>query len=62
MPKKLKYLVKDFIVDESGLSAVEYGLLAAGIAVGLWAIISDMGTDLRSIFTKVQTNMHTAAT
>lgn len=61
MHKKLKCLVKDFIADESGLSAVEYGLLAAGIAVGLWTIISSMGTDLRAIFTNVQTDIHGAA-
>jgi pilus assembly protein Flp/PilA len=53
----MKDLIQDFIADESGLSAVEYGLLAAGIAVGLWTIISQMGTDLRAIFTSVKTDL-----
>jgi pilus assembly protein Flp/PilA len=42
-----------FMADESGLSAVEYGLLAAGIAVGLYTIISGIGGSLRDIFTSV---------
>jgi len=57
MRTKLKTLVQEFIANESGLSAVEYGLLAAGIAVGLWTIISQMGTDLRAIFTSVKTDI-----
>jgi pilus assembly protein Flp/PilA len=61
MHAKLKDLVQAFVVDESGLSAVEYGLLAAGIAVGLWTIISQMGTDLRAIFTSVKTDIAGAA-
>jgi pilus assembly protein Flp/PilA len=46
-------ILKRFLKDESGLSAVEYGLLAAGIAIGLYAIISGMGTALRAIYTSV---------
>jgi len=61
MHMKLKTLAQRFIADESGLSAVEYGLLAAGIAVGLWTIISQMGTDLRAIFTSVKTDIAGAA-
>ncbi len=61
MHAKLKDLALAFVADESGLSAVEYGLLAAGIAVGLWTIISQMGTDLRAIFTSVKTDIAGAA-
>ena len=61
MPDAMKSLFFRFLADESGLSAVEYGLLAAGIAVGLWTIISQMGTDLRSIFTSVKTDIAGAA-
>ena len=61
MGGKIKCLARRFIVDESGLSAVEYGLLAAGIAVGLWTLIQGMGSSLRTIYTTVQGNLSTAA-
>ncbi|MEP2828712.1 Flp family type IVb pilin [Parvibaculum sp.] len=50
--------------DESGISAVEYGLLAAGIAVGLWAIVggdTGIGTSLQAVLGDVQTDLATAA-
>ena len=60
MPYKLKSNLKRFLKDQSGLSAVEYGLLAAGIAVGLYTIIHGIGTDLASIYTNVGTDLHSA--
>ncbi|HTM78859.1 MAG TPA: Flp family type IVb pilin [Devosia sp.] len=54
-------LLRRFIADEKGLSAVEYGLLAAGIAIGLYAILSGIGADLRAIFSSVKGNLDTAA-
>jgi pilus assembly protein Flp/PilA len=53
--------LRDFIQDESGLSAVEYGLLAAGIAIGLWTLISSIGTSLHTIFTSVKTDLSSAS-
>jgi pilus assembly protein Flp/PilA len=50
-----------FLADESGLSAVEYGLLAAGIAIGLWTLIQGMGSSLHTIYTNVGNNLSTAA-
>jgi pilus assembly protein Flp/PilA len=50
-----------FVKDESGLSSVEYGLLAAGIAIGLYTIISGIGTSLRSIYTSVGGDLTQAA-
>lgn len=61
MEKAIWSLITRFAEDESGLSAVEYGLLAAGIAVGLWALISSMGSSLHTIYTNVQGDLSTAA-
>ena len=58
---KIKAFSERFAEDESGISAVEYGLLAAGIAVGLWVIINPIGTDLRSIYTSVKDDLANAA-
>jgi pilus assembly protein Flp/PilA len=50
-----------FLADDSGLSAVEYGLLAAGIAIGLWTLIQGMGSSLHTIYSNVGSNLSTAA-
>ncbi len=59
----LNNFVKRFtsmLKDESGLSAVEYGLLAAGIAVGLYTIVAGMGTSLREIYTAISGDLSQA--
>ena len=39
-----------FLSDESGATAIEYGLIAAGIAVAIIAAVGLLGTSLESIF------------
>jgi len=51
---------KRFLKDESGLSAVEYGLLAAGIVIGLWTLIHGIGLSLQGIYTNVGTDLSQA--
>jgi pilus assembly protein Flp/PilA len=46
-----------FLVDEQGVSAVEYGLLAAGIAVAIIAVVAALGTQLNTTFTSVSTGL-----
>ena len=62
MPRSVRNLLVVFIADERGLSAVEYGLLAAGIAVGLWTFISGIGGSLQTIFGSVQNDLSGATT
>ncbi|MEA2982259.1 MAG: pilus assembly protein Flp/PilA [Alphaproteobacteria bacterium] len=40
--------------DESGATAIEYGLIAAGISVAIIAVVQGLGTKLNSTFTSVQ--------
>ena len=40
--------------DESGATAIEYGLIAAGISVAIIAVVQGMGSKLKSTFTSVQ--------
>ncbi len=47
-------LVKRFADDESGATAIEYGLIAAGISVAIIATVQGLGTKLNSTFTSVQ--------
>ncbi len=46
-------MVKKFIRDESGATAIEYGLIAAGIAVAIITVVQGLGTKLTSTFTEV---------
>jgi pilus assembly protein Flp/PilA len=45
--------LKTFISDESGATAVEYGLIAAGISVAIITVIQGLGTKLVSTFTSI---------
>ncbi len=45
---------KKFVADESGATAIEYGLIAAGIAVAIITVVQGLGTKLTSTFTSVQ--------
>lgn len=56
----MKNLVKRFAKDESGATAIEYGLIAAGIAVAIIAIVNTLGTSLRTTFTTVNSQLNSA--
>jgi pilus assembly protein Flp/PilA len=49
----MKMLFSRFMKDESGATAIEYGLIAAGIAVAIIATVSGLGTKLKTTFTSV---------
>jgi len=51
--------IKNFFKDESGASAVEYGLLVALIAVVVIAAVTTIGTKLNATFTAVGTSLPT---
>jgi pilus assembly protein Flp/PilA len=50
----MKSLVKRFVKDESGATAIEYGLIAAGISVAIITVVTSLGTKLNTTFTKVE--------
>lgn len=50
---KIKAFGERFAKDESGISAVEYGLLAAGIALVVYTAASGVGSDLTTIYGNV---------
>ena len=50
----MKNLIARFVKDESGATAIEYGLIAAGIAVAIITVVNGLGTKLTSTFTSVQ--------
>ena len=46
-------LIARFLHDDTGATAIEYGLIAAGIAVAIIATVAGLGTKLAATFTKV---------
>ncbi len=53
----MKSLFSRFVKDESGATAIEYGLIAAGISVAIITVVKGVGTSLNSTFTNVSTNL-----
>jgi pilus assembly protein Flp/PilA len=49
----MKNLVSRFVRDESGATAIEYGLIAAGIAVVIITAVQLIGTNLKGTFNSV---------
>ena len=46
-------LIARFFRDEAGATAIEYGLIAAGISVAIIATVAGLGSKLNSTFTSV---------
>jgi pilus assembly protein Flp/PilA len=53
----MKTLFKTFVRDESGATAIEYGLIAAGISVAIVGIVGTVGDNLVTTFTTISTNL-----
>ena len=57
----MKTIVSRFMKDESGVTAIEYGLIAALVAVGIIAALGALGDGLNTIFGTVSDELNTAA-
>lgn len=53
----MRMLVKNFLANESGATAIEYGLIAAGIAVAIITVVQGLGSKLTGTFSKVSANL-----
>jgi pilus assembly protein Flp/PilA len=49
----MKNLFVRFMKDDSGATAIEYGLIAAGISVAIIAVVNGLGSKLNATFTSV---------
>jgi pilus assembly protein Flp/PilA len=50
-------MFKRLIRDESGATAIEYGLIAAGISVAIIAVVNGLGAKLNATFTGVSSQL-----
>jgi pilus assembly protein Flp/PilA len=46
-----------FLQDQTGATAIEYGLIAAGIALAIIAVVNGLGTTLNTKFTSINTSL-----
>ncbi|MBU6234633.1 MAG: Flp family type IVb pilin [Alphaproteobacteria bacterium] len=54
---KLLAKIQAFAMDQRGATAIEYGLIAAGIAVGISVVVFTFGDDLADLFTDMSTSV-----
>jgi len=52
--------IKRFVNDETGATAIEYGLIAAGISVAIIAVVNSLGSQLKSTFSNISSQLATA--
>lgn len=50
-------MIQKFWSDESGATAIEYGLIAAGIALAIITVVNGLGTSLNEKFTSISTSL-----
>jgi pilus assembly protein Flp/PilA len=51
----MSYVILRFLRDDTGATAIEYALIAGGIAVAIVAAVNGLGTQVNSMFTGVST-------
>ncbi|HDR9507473.1 Flp family type IVb pilin [Burkholderia cepacia] len=57
---KLVQQARRFVRDEDGVTAIEYGLIAALIAVGIILALSTVGKDLQTVFNTIADDLNSA--
>ena len=53
----MKNLIARFVKNESGATAIEYGLIAAGISLAIIAVVNGLGSNLQAKFTAINTSL-----
>jgi pilus assembly protein Flp/PilA len=53
----MKQLFVRFLADQSAATAIEYGLIAAGISLAIIAAVNGLGTNLNATFTTINNSL-----
>jgi pilus assembly protein Flp/PilA len=53
----MKKLAARFLQDESGATAIEYGLIAAGISLAIITVVNGIGTNLNTKFSSINNSL-----
>ena len=54
----MRVLVLRFLNDQSAATAIEYGLIAAGISIAIIAVVNGLGTNLNTVFGSVSSQLN----
>jgi pilus assembly protein Flp/PilA len=57
MEAVVKRSILAFLSDESGATAIEYGLIAAGIALAIIAVVNGLGSNLNTQFSNINSSL-----
>jgi pilus assembly protein Flp/PilA len=57
MEAVLRRIFLKFLSDQSGATAIEYGLIAAGISLAIIAVVNGLGTNLNAKFDSINTSL-----
>jgi pilus assembly protein Flp/PilA len=53
----VKQIIAKFLADEAGATAIEYGLIAAGISLAIIAVVNGLGTTLNDKFGSISSSL-----
>jgi pilus assembly protein Flp/PilA len=53
----VKKVIAKFLADQSGATAIEYGLIAAGISLAIIAAVNGLGSTLNGKFTNINSSL-----
>jgi pilus assembly protein Flp/PilA len=53
----MKRIIANFLADESGATAIEYGLIAAGISIAIITVVNGLGSNLNTKFNSINTSL-----
>ncbi len=53
----MRNMLRDFVRDETGATAIEYGMIAAFIAIGLITVLESVGNEIKPIFRDVEAGL-----
>ena len=53
----MKRILGNFLADETGATAIEYGLIAAGISLAIIAAVNGLGSNLNTMFNSINSSL-----
>jgi len=55
--RNMKRIIANFLADEGGATAIEYGLIAAGISIAIIVAVNGLCSNLNTMFTSINTSL-----